>query len=70
LSKFKSCKSSLDAGKILFKKGKYSEVIYLLSPGVSDEEYLLLSASYEMLGDLNKSKEYLDKVKKKDKLSK
>jgi len=70
LSKFKSCKSSLDAGKILFKKGKYSEVIYLLSPGESDEEYLLLSASYEMLGDLNKSKEYLDKVKNKDKLSK
>lgn len=68
LTKFKSCNSYIDGAKILFKKGKYSDVIYLLMPGKNDEEYLLISASFEMLGDMDKSKEYLDKVKNKDNL--
>jgi hypothetical protein len=69
INKFKLCKNRLDTAKALFKKGKYDDVIQLLRPGQTDDEYILIAASYEKLGNLEKSKEYLDKVKNKSKFN-
>jgi len=70
IDKFKLCKNKVNTAKILFKKGKYKDVIRLLKPGETDEEYILIAASYEKLGNMQKSKEYLDKIKNKSKFNK
>ncbi|UOD34884.1 tetratricopeptide repeat protein [Deferribacteraceae bacterium V6Fe1] len=69
INKFKLCKDKLDTAKALFKNGKYEDVIQLLKPGQTDDEYILIAASYEKLGNLEKSKVYLDKVKNKSKFN-
>ncbi|MBZ4644026.1 MAG: hypothetical protein JG767_1635 [Deferribacteraceae bacterium] len=69
LTKFKSCPDLRAAAKTMFKKGKYNEVIDLLTPGNVDEDFILISASYEKLGNSEKAKEYLDKIKDKSKFS-
>jgi len=70
IDKFKICKNKVNTAKILFKKGKYKDVLRLLKPGKNDEEYILIAASYEKLGNMQKSKEYLDKIKNKSKFNK
>lgn len=69
IAKYKLCKNKINTAKLLFKKGKYRDVISLLMPGESDEEYILIAASYEKLGSLQKSQEYLDKIKDKSKFN-